>query len=488
MRELFKRCSTVVVAVLMLIVGAPVVSQAATVEVIMRDNVFTPQELHIEPGDKVVWRNGGRNIHDVASDVDGQFRSGDISRGGTFSHTFSEEGYYYYHCANHGGANQEGMWGLVIVGNPPPPGTGGPKDPRPTLRVPKDFKTIQKAVNRAKAGTKILVSPGIYREAVVVPTKNLSIVGVDRFRTVLHGEDALEIGFHVTAPGVTIKNLTVRNFTDTGVSFDSTSRYAAVRVDSIKNRSYGIRADDSFDGLVKATFSWGSGSAGVAVTGCADCSTLVDGIEAQRNFVGYWSENATGVVVRGSVLKRNGVGAVSASLPAPDSLANRGHLFLNNVVANNNYETIPAAGLSDQYGVPFGTGIWLLGSRNNVVQQNTVRTHERFGVVVSRGSTDGETPVRNSVRENSVEADSGYDLAWDGEGTDNCFAGNTFETSGPPDIQDLYGCDNRPFAGVTYEPVDSEATLTPADPRRSQVEPPLPTRPRCQRGAPGCDR
>jgi parallel beta-helix repeat protein len=473
----------------MLILGAPVVSKAATVEVIMRDNVFTPQELHIDPGDKVVWRNGGRNIHDVASDIEGQFRSGDISRGGTFSHTFTEEGYYYYHCANHGGANQEGMWGLVIVGNPPPPGTGGPKDPRPTLRVPKDFKTIQKAVNRAKSGTKILVSPGVYNESVLVVTKNLSIVGVDRFRTVLHGKDQNEIGFHIAgAPGVTIKNLTVRNFTDTGVFFDSTNRYAAVRVDSIKNRSYGIRANDSFDGLIKDTFAWGSGSAGIAVTACADCSTLVDGVEAQRNFLGYWSENATGVVVRGSVFKRNGAGVISASLPDTDTLPNRGHLLLNNVVSNNNYGTIPAADLSEQYGIPFGTGIWLLGPRNNVVQQNTVRNNARFGIVVSRGADGGEAPMRNSVRENSVEGAGGYDLAWDGEGADNCFSANAFATSGPPDIQVLYGCDNRPFTGTTYEPVDSLATLGSPDPERSQVEPPMPTRPRCQRGAPGCDR
>ena len=452
----------------------------------MIDNFFTPREIHIEPGDTVVWRNSGRNVHDVASDIPGQFRSGDLIRGKTFSHTFTKEGYYYYHCANHGGAGQTGMWGLVIVGDPPEP-EPPPKDPRPTLRVPKDFPTIQKAVDRAKAGTKILVSPGVYRESVVVRTERLAIVGVDRFRTILNGQDTKAVGIQVSGvSGVTVKNLTVRNYSDTGVLFDLATVYSAIRVDAIKNRSYGIRASDSYNGVIRDSFAWGSGSAGVAVTHCPDCAALVDGVTARKNFIGYWGANATGVVVRGSLFRNNGAGAISATLPDPDHPANRGHTFIANGVRGNNYSTIPAAGLSEEYAIPFGTGIWLLGARNNLVLENEVELNTRFGIVVSQGLEEGDVPKNDRVADNVVSTPEGTDLAWDGMGENVCFENNTFATSAPENIELTYGCDDRPFAGVPYAPVHDEAVLGPADPSRTQAEPPMPHRPKCQRGAPGC--
>ena len=46
----------------------------------------------------------------------------------------------------------------------------------------------------------------------------------------------------------------------------------------------------------------------------------------------------------------------------------------NNVVKNNNYKTVPAAGISDTVGIPFGTGVWLAGVMNNDALQPAVYT------------------------------------------------------------------------------------------------------------------
>ncbi|MCA1706991.1 MAG: right-handed parallel beta-helix repeat-containing protein, partial [Actinobacteria bacterium] len=421
---------------LLMLSSLAVPSHAATSQtVVMRANTFFPQELHVDPGDEVVWTHqDGRAVHDVVSDDD-LFESGDMRTGDTFARTFNKEGYFYYHCFYHGARGQVGMWGVVIVGDPPPPGTGGTPDKRPTLKVPKDYKSIQKAVDHARPGTTILVSPGIYREEVVVNTKNVTIEGVDRFRTILDGGNTRGNGVvTIGVPGLRVKNMTIRRYVGAGVSVHDASRYLVKQVDAIKNRTYGIYADSSYDGVIRDSFLWGSGDSGIHVSSCLECSTLVDGVTSQVNYTGYLGVNATGVVIRDSRFKGNGVGIVSATLPDDAQAPGRGTTMLGNIVAGNNYTTIPSAGFSSDYDIPFGTGIWLLGVRNNVASENVVKSHERYGILVSR--TSGDLPaMNNSVRDNEIHFSGQYDLAWDGAGENNCFSSNVFETSGPGDIQ-----------------------------------------------------
>jgi hypothetical protein len=90
------------------------------------------------------------------------------------------------------------------------------------------------------------------------------------------GEDTRTDGFLVTADDVTIKNLTVRRFLNSGVTFSNVTGYTVREVDSIKNRTYGIRAVGSFDGVIADSFAWGSGDSAFRVEGCVACSTIID--------------------------------------------------------------------------------------------------------------------------------------------------------------------------------------------------------------------
>ena len=72
-------------------------------------------------------------------------------------------------------------------------GGGEPK----TLNVPADYKTIQEAVDAAKAGDLVLVDEGTYNEAVDVSTEDITIRGVDRNKVILDGEFKLENGIRV---------------------------------------------------------------------------------------------------------------------------------------------------------------------------------------------------------------------------------------------------------------------------------------------------
>lgn len=479
-------------AVVLMIAGLPATSVAASASVAMHDNYFSPQTLHVDPGDTVVWSNQGSRVHTVTSDT-GDFDSGNVNPGGTYQHTFSKEGYYYYHCRYHGGRGQVGMWGVVIVGNPPPPksGGGGKKDKRPTLRVPHDYKTIQAAVDHAKPGSTVLVGPGVYREAVQVKTDDLIVKGVDRFRTILNGGNRKANGFVVDgAKSVTIANLTVRNYTGNGVFFNNSVNYNANHIDAIKDRTYGIYAYNSYRGTFAHDFAYGSGDSGFYIGSCLACGAIIEHVRAKTNFLGYSGTNATGVVIRNSTWVHNGAGIVPNTLPTEDYAPNNGTTIIDNLVMNNNYDSIPSAGISEQFGIPFGTGIWVLGVNNNIVKGNTIMNHDRYGVLVTESIEPHSVPMNNRIWGNTIRKTGMYALAWTGEGMNNCFGRNHFSgQTGPPDMQTIYACKNRPFTGVPFPPVQADvaASLLTAN-TRPQKDPPDPRRPRCQKGAPDCTR
>jgi hypothetical protein len=450
----------------------------------VRDNRFEPLDLHIEPGDRVEWRVSGFRAHTVTSDARGLFDSGSMRSGDTFSRRFNREGRFPYFCRFHGRRGGVGMSGVIVVGDPPD--VSG----RPRIRVPQDFRTIQGAVTSAASGSTIVVAPGVYRESVTVPTPDLVIRGIDRFRTVVTGEGIRADGFLVTADDVRIQNLTVRRFSNSGVTFSDVIGYTVRDVDSIKNRTYGIRAVGSLDGVIADSFAWGSGDSAYRVEGCVACSTIIDGAKGQYSYLGYAGVNSTGVVVRESLFRHNGVGLAALSEAATDAAPNRGTMLLDNVVTTNDYTSVPAAGLSEVSGIPFGTGVWLAGTRNALVRRNHILNHPLYGILVSQSMDGSFVPANNTTVANQVDGPSTFSLAWDGAGDDNCFSENAVDgQTGPSDIQDVYGCDDRPFSGTPFAPVaDQVADSLVFDPNREQAEPPNPNRPRCQRGAPGCRR
>jgi plastocyanin len=498
MRRRFSVLGLTVALIGAVLAVAPAPSQAATSTVFTRDNRFDPEEIRIDPGDTVVWNNAGSRIHTVNAD-DRSFRSGDMGTRETYSHTFPEEGYFPYFCKYHGARGGVGMAGVVIVGDPEIPGDGGGGglSDSDVLVVPKEFPTIQKAVDAAKPGKIIKIQPGLYNESVAVKTPRLTIKGVDRFRTIIHGNDERSNGFLVDgANNVRITNLTVRNFTGNGIFFNDVNGYQADHIDSIKNRTYGIYAFDSYNGVIRDSFGYGSGDSAFYIGQCLNCGGLIENVVSTRNFLGYSGTNASGVVIRNSVFRGNGAGIVPNTLPTEELSPNRGTLMINNRVFNNNYKTIPGAGFSNTVSIPFGTGIWMAGTWNNKAINNVIKNHNSFGILVSESISPDSIPmnnqsINNMIRNSDFDEDGyGYDLAWTGEGSDNCFTNNNIKgATGPPEAQTLFACANRPFVGTPYPPVSAfvAASLCCPD-TREQKEPPEPNRPDCQRGRPGCRR
>lgn len=82
-------------------------------EVVMELVAFKPEQLEVDAGTAVTWRNRDIGAHTVTSGTveqggagvtrkpDGTFDSSELAKGETFSHTFDEPGTYRYFCSLH---------------------------------------------------------------------------------------------------------------------------------------------------------------------------------------------------------------------------------------------------------------------------------------------------------------------------------------------------------------------------------------------------
>lgn len=86
-----------------------------------------------------------------------------------------------------------------------------------TIRVPSQAATINAALDRSRPGDLVLVSPGVYHESVRIRTERVILRGTDRGSVVIDGQGRRANGVTVTAPGVSVENLTVRNHLLNGV-------------------------------------------------------------------------------------------------------------------------------------------------------------------------------------------------------------------------------------------------------------------------------
>lgn len=433
-------------------------------EVSVRDNFFAPEEVHIEPGEMVTWKTSGSRKHSVTAS-DRSYDSGSLTSGDEFARHFRKEGVYRYFCKFHGTRSGGGMAGVVVVGEPE----------ELTIQVPAEAPTIQDAIDDAIAGSTIEVAPGVYDEAVSVYRDDITIVGADRFRTVLDGGGDRTNGIVVTGDGVTIKRLTVRDHVGSGIVVDHVRGYTIKKVDLINNSTYGVLAYDSYHGDITQSFGWGSGDAAFYIGSCSGCSTVVTDVVARRNYMGLAATNVTGLVIQSSTFSDNGLGIAILSEPGSVYAASRSATLIDNDISDNNYLDAPEPDVYEPIGIPMGTGIWLDGVANVDILANSLGGHELFGIVVA---ADDEAPSTNVRIAGNAAGGPGTQLAWDGLGSDVCFEANQATSAGPEDLETRYACSQRPFVGLRYEPVrDALEEAIAASLTRSAGDPGEPDRP-----------
>jgi plastocyanin len=442
------------VAILALGIVSPLPARAAAVAVVeLFDDTFNPETVRVEPGDRVMWVNHGRHPHNVLAS-DGSWGSRILQPGDSFSVVFPKVGRFGYYCSLHG-VPGHGMIGRVLVGTsledasqtsasrsypatPPIRPAGGRR-----IRVPVDVPTIQAAVNSAAPGDLILVAAGVYREAVVVTTPNITIRGEDRNTVILDGglDPDLKDGIAVFgADGVVVENMTARQYAFNGFYWRSVWGYRGSYLTAYNNGDYGIYALDSGVGQFDHSFASGQPDSGFYIGQCDPCNAVVTDVIASRNGIGFVATNASrGLVVRDSEFGDNMAGIVVDSSDGEALPPQRSQTIVHNWVHDNGDRGVPGKALN----YPFlGYGIAVVGGNDNEIAYNRVEGNATGGIAVAFSYDRNFWLARdNGVHDNSVRGSGIADLALIAPaGGGNCFRDNEYGTSLPPAIQTSYGC------------------------------------------------
>jgi len=332
------------------------------------------------------------------------------------------------------------------------------------LLVPEKYPTIQAAVDKAKDGDLVLISPGVYHEAIKVDRDRLVIRGLDRNDVIIDGKNDLINGFEISSNSVAIENLTVKSFRQNGVIFSGALRergneyhtygeesnsldgYRVSYVTTYNNGLYGIYAFASKNGLIEHSYASGHPDSGLYVGQCKPCNVVIRASVAENNAIGYYGTNAsTNVWVVESIFKGNRLGITPNSQDAEMLSPQQGAVIAANLVIDNDNRNAPA--------IPkgfFGGGIVVGGGLSNSVTRNVVSEHSWAGIAVMPMSKI--LPMKNRITDNQVQG-NGTDLVFVGAPADaleNCFTANKFSTSAPKNIEKALSCNTVASLKETY--------------------------------------
>ncbi len=344
-----------------------------------------------------------------------------------------------------------------------------------------DFRTIQAAVDAAKAGDRIAVRRGVYREAVTIGGRKkryLRLVGDPRRpgRVRLEGGGKRQNAFFVNgADQVTINGFSARRYRANGFFVVNAVGYRLTNLVARRTGVYGIYAFNSKGGEMSRSEASEVSDAGFYIGQTPQQSnpirSMVRDVESHTNPIGFSATNMRYVTITRSRFYNNGMGIVPNALesekfpPAEDNIITGNDVFWNNFNFHRGAPFKPK-----QTGVvplvPIGTGILLLGGRTNRIEGNRVFGNYLAGVAAVEGilldkTTEARALIANEVTGNAFGAGgedrNGRDLAYDGNGTRNCWGPNDgVQTTLPAEPAAFPGC---PFGGANAFSSATQAEL-----------------------------
>lgn len=176
-----------------------------------------------------------------------------------------------------------------------------------TLHVPKDYATIQLAINNAAEGDTVKVAAGIYYEHIIV-NKPLSLIGEGWETTVIDGNGTGTV-IKISANKIHITGFTVRNgglnYGDCGVHIS----YANQSV--FKNN----RITNCYDGLILSDTMF---------------SEVSDNIISHNMYIGLLLVRSNNNVINGNTASFNGWSGIELQI-------SESNLLTNNIAKNNTY-------------------------------------------------------------------------------------------------------------------------------------------------------
>src|SRR3954451_17490139 len=278
-----------------------------------------------------------------------------------------------------------------------------------TIHVHKG-QLIQAAVDKAKAGDRILVAPGVYREegkscpaasaqtcAVAIQKNGIKLIGQSskKHPVVLKakkGQDAgIEVGKRRTGDclaeaslrlhGSLIRGITVRGFDDFGVFLLCVDHWRITRVRATGNGEYGTFPSHTTIGRLDHSFASGANDTGHYIG--QSSHARVDHNVAKGNVSGYELENSSHIRADHNIASGNTGGILSFTLPNLDVKSNSDNRIDHNRVFGNNKKNTCGEPDDTVCAVPRGTGILMLAIDRNRVESNKVTGNRSYGIAVA---------------------------------------------------------------------------------------------------------
>jgi hypothetical protein len=334
-----------------------------------------------------------------------------------------------------------------------------PKGPHHTYTVCKkkgrcDFRTIQKAVNKAKAGDTIRVRNGVYREAVRIngsKKRYLKVIGNPGKprKVLLRARGSMQNAFFVNeADEVTISGFMARGYKANGFFFTNVNGYTLNHLVARQTGVYGLYAFNTIGGrmLNSEAFYVNDGAFYIGQTPPQDkpVQTVVRNVDGWGSPIGFSATNMRYVTITKSRFYNNAAGIVPNALdsekfpPAEDNVITDNEIFWNNFNFHKGKPPFRVRTDGTAALVPVGTGILFLGGRGNRVENNRIYGNFLGGVgaldsfLVPKNPAAAELQgniVRNNAFGRGGTDENGYDVIYSGNGRDNCFTIGATDTA-----------------------------------------------------------
>ncbi|MGW3949655.1 right-handed parallel beta-helix repeat-containing protein [Streptomyces sp. NPDC004752] len=319
-----------------------------------------------------------------------------------------------------------------------------------TVHVVHPGQSIQRAVDSARPGDTVLLTPGTYRESVTVRTPRLTLRGMGQ-GTVLRppaekaatkcaesGNGICVVGAKTrSVEGVTVADLTVTGFPRAGVFGMGTDGMTVRKVYAVYNGVWGIAQQRSVHGVFRQNEARGNGDAGLflantvtAEEGAQDSQgALVEGNRLEGNRIGLTVRRLRNLTVAGNYVTGNCVGMFvvgDENKPRAGALTVRDNRITQNNKSCPKTERLPALQ---------GSGIVLTGAEDTRVTRNLITDHSGAsplsGGIVLFKSFVGATSERNRIDGNVLANNAPADLVNTDTGKGNTFSGNSCRASKP---------------------------------------------------------
>jgi hypothetical protein len=350
-----------------------------------------------------------------------------------------------------------------------------------------DFRTIQKAVNASRAGDTIVVRPGVYREGVVIrgaKKSYLRIVGDPKrpARVVLDGRGlkgaaAVNAFFVDGADEVTIRGIKARRYKGNGFLVINAVGYTLRNLIAERTGVYGMYAFNSKGGLMADSEAYyandGAFYIGQTPPQAKPIRSIVRNVDGWGSALGFSGTNMRYVTITKSRFYNNALGIAPNALDSERYPPAEENVIVDNDIFWNNFRFTEGAPFpqpkpgSTASLAPVGTGVILLGGRNNRIEGNRFYGNFFASVVMIDGillQDDANQPavplVGNRVTGNQFGLGgtdvNGREYVYDGSGRGNCFSLAGVQATFPADPARFPAC---PFAGTNGLSNDDRLTM-----------------------------